>query len=82
MAFGYGYSQAPLEKAKAEYEKKSTEQLANYDLFAERLTELKAELEAQLKEEAQLNEIIADNFLKIKVWVHKIYAGNNALAIT
>ena len=34
--------------------------------FVERFTNLKAELEAQLKEEAQLNEIIAANLLKIK----------------
>jgi len=35
--------------------------------FAERFAALKAELEAQLKEEAQLNEIIAENLSKIKV---------------
>ncbi len=33
--------------------------------FIERFTSLKAELEAQLKEEAQLNEIISANLLKI-----------------
>jgi type I restriction enzyme M protein len=35
--------------------------------FNERFTTLKAELEAQLQEEAQLNEIIATNLLKIKI---------------
>jgi len=35
--------------------------------FKERFTALKAELEAQLKEEAELNRIIADNLLKIKL---------------
>ena len=35
--------------------------------FAERFAGLKAELEAQLKEEAQLNAIIAENLSKIKV---------------
>ena len=35
--------------------------------FKERFTNLKAELEAQLKEEAQLNEIISANLLKIKI---------------
>ncbi len=35
--------------------------------FAERFAALKTELEAQLKEEAQLNEIIAANLSKIKV---------------
>lgn len=34
--------------------------------FAERFTALKAELDAQLKEEAQLNKTIAANLLKIK----------------
>jgi len=34
--------------------------------FKERFTTLKAELEAQLKEEAQLNEMIAANLLKIQ----------------
>ncbi|TNE71438.1 SAM-dependent DNA methyltransferase [bacterium] len=35
--------------------------------FAERFGNLRAELEAQLKEEAQLNEIISANLLKIKI---------------
>jgi type I restriction enzyme M protein len=35
--------------------------------FKERFTTLKAELETQLKEEAQLNEIILANLLKIKI---------------
>lgn len=35
--------------------------------FAERFVNLKAELEAQLKAEAQLNEIISANLLKIKI---------------
>ncbi len=35
--------------------------------FKERFTALKAEFEEQLKEEARLNEIIAANFLKIKI---------------
>lgn len=35
--------------------------------FVERFTALKAELEAQIKEEAALNEIIAQNLAKIKV---------------
>ncbi len=35
--------------------------------FIERFTGLKAELEAQLKEEARLNEIIYENLLKIKI---------------
>jgi len=35
--------------------------------FGERFTGLKTELEAQLKEEAQLNEIISANLLKIKI---------------
>ena len=35
--------------------------------FAERFTSLKTELEAQLKEEAQLNQIISANLLKIKI---------------
>ncbi len=35
--------------------------------FAERFTSLKAELEGQLKEEAQLNEMIAQNLSKIKL---------------
>lgn len=35
--------------------------------FAERFTTLKAELEEQLKEESRLNEIIADNFSKIRI---------------
>lgn len=35
--------------------------------FKERFTALKAELEAQLKEEVELNRIIAENLLKIKL---------------
>lgn len=35
--------------------------------FKERFTALKAELEVQLKEEAELNRIIADNLLKIRI---------------
>lgn len=35
--------------------------------FKERFSALKAELEEQLKEEAQLNEVIAANLEKIKV---------------
>ncbi len=35
--------------------------------FAERFASLKAELEAQLKEEAELNKIIAENLSKIKM---------------
>ena len=35
--------------------------------FYERFSFLKAELEAQIKEEAQLNEIISTNLLKIKI---------------
>jgi len=35
--------------------------------FTERFTNLKAELEAQLNEEAQVNKIIAANLLKIKI---------------
>ncbi len=35
--------------------------------FKERFTALKAEFEAQLNEEARLNEIISANLLKIKV---------------
>lgn len=35
--------------------------------FVERFTSLKAELESQLKEEAQLNEIITASLLKIKI---------------
>jgi type I restriction enzyme M protein len=35
--------------------------------FKERFTALKAEFETQLKEEAELNKIIAENLLKIKV---------------
>ncbi|MFD2240388.1 type I restriction-modification system subunit M [Flectobacillus roseus] len=35
--------------------------------FAERFNSLKAELEAQLKEEEELNKIIAENLLKIKI---------------
>jgi len=35
--------------------------------FAERFNGLKAELEAQLQEEAKLNRIIAENLSKIKM---------------
>ena len=35
--------------------------------FAERFASLKAELEAQLNEEAELNKIIAENLSKIKM---------------
>lgn len=35
--------------------------------FAERFASLKAELDAQLKEEAELNKIIAENLSKIKM---------------
>ena len=35
--------------------------------FAERFTQLKAEFEAQLLEEAQLNKAIAENLAKVKV---------------
>ncbi|MGH7238755.1 MAG: N-6 DNA methylase, partial [Candidatus Saccharimonadales bacterium] len=35
--------------------------------FKERFTQLKAELEAQLKEEAKLNALIAENLAKVKV---------------
>ncbi len=34
--------------------------------FNERFTKLKAEFEAQLKEEARLNALIAENFGKVK----------------
>jgi type I restriction enzyme M protein len=35
--------------------------------FAERFTALKAEFEAQLEEEAALNQAIAENLAKVKV---------------
>lgn len=39
----------------------------NIFIFEERFAGLNVELEAQLKEEAQLNEIISANLLKIKL---------------
>ena len=35
--------------------------------FPERFTKLKAEFEKQVKEEAKLNELIAENLAKVKV---------------
>ena len=35
--------------------------------FAERFASLKAELDAQLQEEAELNKLIAENLAKIKL---------------